>query len=176
MADEDTAGATLVALTAALQEFISNNPASTVGQRLPTDTLCIINPWGDESLVISLSPANGLLIAALNRIIFPERYSAIWHIGAKRLEVIFTAYALSGSSADVIGRSFTFNHNGVEYHCAYDSASPELLLLADAFVPAGPANSSVYRNIGSFRVDIVAIGWPRVWKNEGCRRAHSRDC
>ena len=140
----------------ALQEFLANNPASTVGENSSVNTPCVLNPWGDDSIVFSVTSKDAALIEVINSVTLPERYSAIWHHKTKRLEIIFTAYPLTGALADVIGRSFEFIHKERVYGCSYNSPSDELLLIADSMIPVGPPSSSSYRSMGSFRTFMMS--------------------
>lgn len=56
----------------------------------------------------------------------------------------------------MVGRAFTFTHGGRTYNCMYDGPSAELLTIATSMIPTGPANSSLYRNMGSFRTYTMA--------------------
>ncbi|MER9865894.1 hypothetical protein NKJ35_01620 [Mesorhizobium sp. M0136] len=134
-----------------LKPFLDSNPKSGVKKLTLSgeDVLAVVNPWGDPALIISLEDDDDAIIPALNSLVFPERLSAIFHVGSKQLEVLWTAFALSQNNSQVFGRSFEFYYNNKTYNCGFRKASDELLTISGAMKPIG-ASENGYRNTLSF--------------------------
>jgi hypothetical protein len=134
----------------ALTEFLQSNPTSTVTEfSEPSSCVGIKNLWGDESIAIELNDDN--IINALNNVVLPERYTAIWHKNTNRFEIIFTAYELNEVYSSLPGRHFSFVYQNKEYACKFDKSSSELLTIASHFFTVGPITLSLHRNLGSFK-------------------------
>jgi hypothetical protein len=147
-----------------LKEFLDNNPVASVEEVLePAVAVAIQNPWGDDTIALSLTGAPLETIAALNALILPERYSGVWHRKTQRLEIAFTAFPLPKTYADLPTRKFVFRHDRGEYNCGYGPSSEELLLIAAQFVPKGPQGPTAYRSLPSFRT-YVHQGRPEHYK------------
>jgi hypothetical protein len=145
----------VIAFQAQLADFLSNNPTSSIGKvTTPVESVAVLNPFGDETLALTLTGADVNVIDALNGVILPERYNAIWHRKTQRLEIIFTAFPLPPIYSDLPNRTFVFRHDKGEYKCSYGSSSEILLLIASRFVPKGPQSTSAYRNLASFRAYV----------------------
>ncbi|HTT76463.1 MAG TPA: hypothetical protein VMF50_10845 [Candidatus Binataceae bacterium] len=132
-----------------LAAFLANNQVSTVEiVQIVTETAGVVAvkaPWGDRSMAIQISGDD--LVDALNNLQLPERYTAIWHIDSKLLEVIFTAYPIP---PEIARRAFTFKHNGRCCECSFGDSSERLLLIAANFWPIGPSTTA-FRNLPTFR-------------------------
>lgn len=129
-----------------LATFLANNPASTVEViQIATEFVAVKAPWGDRSMALQVSGDD--LIDALNNVQLPERYTAIWHVDSKLLEVIFTPYPIPSEIAD---RAFAFKHNNLNCECSFGDSSERLLLIADNFRPIG-ASATSFRNLPAFR-------------------------
>ena len=144
---------TVEELKRSLEPFLTDNPSSSIGSLpFPPLATAVIEPWGDSTIAIDLGSQTENLVAALNRVILPERLTGMWHKQTKAFEVIYTAVPLTGSpSAEVYARAFDFNFDGKTYRCEFRDSSPELLLIADAYTAAGPFSSTNHRNLGSFQ-------------------------
>src|ERR1700733_869273 len=80
-------------------------------------------PWNDATLEIQIPEDSTALEEALNNLILPERFSAIWHSDSKRLEIQYTAFPLRGNQTDMEGRKFTFIFRDQKYECQFDKSS-----------------------------------------------------
>lgn len=134
------------------QRFLEANPSASIEEvTLPTrSTIAVKNPWGDESVAIVLPPNCPELEEALNNILLPERYTAIWHKDTKDLEIIWTANALPQSWVEVHGRKFIFGWNGHDFQCEFTRASDRLLVIAEHFEGI-ISSSTAFRNLPSFK-------------------------
>jgi len=136
------------ALIKRLAPFIKNNAVSKVEKpSLPFGVVAVKSPWGDTSIEIVLpSKAKDLnaLIEALNNVVLPERFTALWHVDTQKLEFIYTTYPTH--EAD---RSFVFKHRGSTYECTFGDSSNRLLLIAEAYYGVGPTSTD-YRNLDTF--------------------------
>ncbi len=80
-----------------LAVYLTNNPYSAVTESEPHDPWPFVKkPWGEEAIEIKVPSNNAAFIAAMNDVILPERFAAIWHRDTKELEVIYKAYPLVG--------------------------------------------------------------------------------
>ena len=78
----------------ALADFLTYNPQSSVVVEEDGAT-AIANPWGDDSIYLAIPDQdNRGLIDALNHIILPEQYTALWHRESKAFEIPYTAFPL----------------------------------------------------------------------------------
>ena len=86
---------------ACLKPFLDHNTESLIDERKVPDgkTITVRKPWGDDSLVIDLPSGAVELIDALNNVILPERFNAIYHRDTKSLEFLWTPYPLTGQRA-----------------------------------------------------------------------------
>jgi hypothetical protein len=139
-------------LEKSLEEFRKHNPVASIGDiSEPAVAVAILNPWGDDTMALTLTGASAETITALNGVILAERYSGIWHRKTQRLEIAFTAFPLPSTYEDIPNRKFVFRHDKGEYKCGYGPSSEELLLIAARFVPKGPQGPTAYRSLPSFR-------------------------
>jgi hypothetical protein len=105
--------------------FLENNPTSKIGPGPKADAAFILRPWGDETMTLEIPQGNNEISEILNNVIMPERYSALRHLKTGDLEVIFSAYPLPVSIADVKHRNFRFIYKLLVYSsCGVASQSP----------------------------------------------------
>lgn len=131
-------------------QFLERNPYSSIQtQADEQETLIIASPWGEKEIDI-LIPADDKLSEALNNVLLPKRFKAIWHADTKQLEVIFTAFPLGAEYKDVITRTFSFSFRKVEYECAFAKASDRLLKIAEHTDKVGIGYPDS-RNLWTFR-------------------------
>jgi len=135
-----------------LGEFLVSNPISTVDWVSAKRDPCIgvIRPWGEIGLTVFLPSEENELTRALNSLILPERFTAIWHKDSKDLEIIWTAFSLEPNYDDIKERSFKFQFEGNEYECGFGESSDRLLVIAENALPIGESNTG-HRNLASFR-------------------------
>ncbi|MGX1353507.1 hypothetical protein AB7M49_007128 [Bradyrhizobium elkanii] len=133
--------------------FLKANPDSKISHFTSSKGVLrhyIDKPWNDESLVLFLTQQNAQNLAdAINPVVLPQRFSAIWHSDTKDFEVIWTAFRLAGPSREQADRKFDFSLNGKTYRCEFGESSERLLAIAEAFVQVRGTVSS-YRNLISF--------------------------
>jgi hypothetical protein len=140
-------------VTQDLASFLGSNPEVKVqlsegDLQIPLVTM----PWGDPSVVIKVPSIGGdydELVAALNSLLLPPRLSALYHRDQRRLEVIFTARALSPNLKEIDGRKFDFHFKGGALKCHFGGSSDRLLAIAaNALFPQNSATR--YRSLASF--------------------------
>jgi len=145
-----------------LAPFLKNNPTSKIERvDFPGEGVAVTSPWGDTSLELFLPSKPEPLIQALNSVILPERFTAIWHLDTKSLEVIYTVYGIEEKD-----RSFAFTFNDVTYECTYGDSSDRLLLLAEHYFPIAARSVTDYRNLDDYSDYVLAEkgikGVPRI--------------
>ncbi|HML91757.1 hypothetical protein [Methyloceanibacter sp.] len=129
--------------------FLQSNSGSSIEPVGAPDSkdFVIANPWSDSSLEFLITQDKHEYIAnALNTLILPKRFSAIWHKDSKDFEIIWTAFINRKSVKELNGREFTFTYDGKPYKCEFSACSDELIVLADAFQPVSATNTQ-YRNL-----------------------------
>ena len=131
----------------ALKTFLEQNPSATLAE--DPKGILVKTPWGDPSLAFRLPTQPDTLIASLNRLVLPERLSAVWHRENRQLEVIWTALRLSPSQAELVGRVFDFSYRGQIHTCRFGQSSADLLAIAASVRPQGTSNTD-YRNMQSY--------------------------
>jgi len=136
-----------------LAPFLAANPYSKIEETTfkQQTRLVIQKPWGDASLAIGLQGDTKTLAAALNQLVLPPRFSALWHGDTKDFEVIFTAWKLAGSYADMIGRKFVFNFGKRDYTCEFSDSSARLLTIARDTIHISGSDTG-HRNLLSFEM------------------------
>lgn len=128
-----------------LKGFKKLNPKSSVEKKGPN--LVINRPWNDESVSLVFNARNKDIPSALNKVILPEAFNAVYHTDTKELEVIFTIFPQDGK--DEL-HSFEFDLEGLKYQCKFAEASKRLMLIASSFKRSGPASTTTYRGLTEF--------------------------
>jgi hypothetical protein len=139
-----------------LQQFLINNAWSkVVNEKIDgsDETLDYLSkPWGDESLQL-IFPTEKLeldtFMLELEDLILPRRFSALYHVASRRLEVIWTALKIPSSIEEISNRSFKFCFSGNEHECYFGPSSDRILLVAKNLQQVGPADTNL-RNMHSF--------------------------
>lgn len=129
-----------------LATFLANNPYSQMTtlksekDRIPA----VSKPWNDESLMLLLLPQSKMkVIDALNNLILPPRFSAIYHTDINTIEYIYTRLKQDDS---IVSRRFTFNLDNKHYSCKFDKASERLMLLVSCFARTQDTRTN-FRNL-----------------------------
>lgn len=126
-----------------LEPFLKQNPYSKIQKK--GKTYYVTNPWDDESLSFAVErDSQADLIAALNNLILPLRFTALYHTDSNTMEYIFT---LLGKNSFYLSRQFEFTIDGKTYYCRFKDASERLLLLSKLFRPTGEESTTEYRNL-----------------------------
>ena len=126
-----------------LEPFLKNNPFSSV--REEGKDYVISNPWGDDTITFLLIKENkSELIDALNNVILPPRFTAIYHLDSNTMEYIFTVIKKDSPYAS---REFKFILDGKTYNCQFKSSSERLTTLSKSFMPVEEESSTSYRNL-----------------------------
>jgi hypothetical protein len=138
--------------------FLKNNPASNIGEiETKTEPIIVIQKaWNDPSFVLKIPSDDASLREALNNIYLPERFTGIWHIDTKDLEIIWTAFPLDPLWREIPGRSFKFKFDAIEYVCEFTHSSDRLLAIAECVRPVTSSKTS-FRNLESFRTHTVLV-------------------
>ena len=134
-----------------LARFLDQHQNSSLAQVSQPEgmRLAIIKPWGDESLALVIPENFNDLVEALNGVILPQRYSALWHRDTQDFEILWTAFP--PSLPDIPNRSFRFIWREKEYLCEFAQSSERALLIAKSYEAVGTSTSN-YRNLTSFKV------------------------
>lgn len=140
-----------------LKNFLEQNQFSEIKEqaegkeRGPDESgFCVASPWGDPTIEVRIPTDYSALFEALNNVLLPERFAAIWHLDTKLFEIIYTAFPLRGTQEDVSKRKFTFRFDGKDYDCKFDKSSGRLLTIAEHYVWKSMSLTN-HRNLQSFR-------------------------
>lgn len=133
---------TLDSIKQNLTTFFENNPEAEL--KAGPDGPAIAKPWGDSTVEILLSGDDSELLACLNSVRLPPRFSAIVHLDSNDVEFIWTTFPVE---EEIRGRSFEFRFCGNSLACRFGDASERLLAIARAFRPMGAVNETAYRNL-----------------------------
>ena len=128
-----------------LADFELNNPLSSI--KAHEKGIVINRPWDDNTIALQVPWDDVELHDALNGVLLPPVFTAIYHLAERSLEFIYTAHPIS---EEFRGRSFAFHLLGREYPCDFAPASQVLQKLAQTFIPNGPSSETNYRNLSSF--------------------------
>ncbi|MBL4751135.1 MAG: hypothetical protein JKX71_11250 [Amylibacter sp.] len=147
------------AITSLLSTFFEKNPESKLeeveNEGDQKKDIHLVSPWGDTTLVVILPNEEKeclLLIEALNSVWLPNKFSAIMHNEDRIMEVVWTAYSLRTTAAEIANRNFNFEWNGQVRKCEYKEASSELLKIAGNCFPVSNSSNTEHRNIISFHL------------------------
>jgi hypothetical protein len=127
--------------------FLQRNPVATVTTR--GNEVHVEKPWGDSTLSLVARQDDEDLFDALNNVLLPPRFTAIWHKDTKDLEIIWTALPVG---QELKARSFSFRLDSSEFKCRFAESSKRLLSIAKCFRPISPATNTNHRNLDSFRL------------------------
>jgi hypothetical protein len=109
------------------------------------ESVRILNPWRDDTFALETKSEKADDLAdALNYLIPPPRFSAVFHVDQKRAEFIYTYLP---PDHELSSRKFKFVFEDLTVYCEFGRASERLLRLASAFKPTGPPKRSYYRNL-----------------------------
>jgi hypothetical protein len=124
----------------------------------------IYQPWNDDSIALLVGPDNPKPLAdALNALILPQRFSAIWHKDTKDFEVVWTAFKLSGPAIEIADRKFDFRFGNKVYKCEFGDSSPRLMEIAHASIQIKGTETG-YRNLISLEMYSMNSGQDRLDK------------
>lgn len=132
--------------------FLKENPISSIdevesgGQKF----LGIKTPWGEESFVLAIEEDVRELAVALEHVLLPERFTAVYHRDTKDMEFIWTARKLSQKWEEVSDRSFSYLRGDRTYTCEFARSSDRVLRIAQCFRPILSDTGARYRNLISF--------------------------
>lgn len=142
--------ATIEEASKALAPFLESNPASTLEQE--GERILVRKPWGDPSMILDLGECDDeSIVAQLNALMLPSRFSALYHEDEHAWEFIYIAYT-DGMirDANLDERKFDFTFRGKDYVCAWDASSDRLLTLASIVRPAEAPVATSYRNLPNY--------------------------
>jgi hypothetical protein len=116
-----------------LTVFLNRNPDAKIEKQ--DDVYYVMNVWNADSISFIIEhQTQSELISALNNLIFPPRFTGIFHVDTNTMEYIYT---LLDNNNPYLSRQFEFTIEGKTYHCGFNDASPRLLLLGKLFRPIG---------------------------------------
>lgn len=125
-----------------LGPFLAANPEARF--KRAEGQAIIGTPWGDTTVEIVVPEENDELVASLNAVFLPPRYTAIFHRDSGDLEVIWGPVPRVFEERS---RAFEFRFEGKTYQCKYGEASSRLLRIAEFSRPSGPGPETSYRNL-----------------------------
>jgi hypothetical protein len=96
--------------------------------------IAIVKPWEESGIAIFLQHDKAALANALNNLILPVPFTAIYHKDTRELEVIWTAYPIGGASVEVLERKFDIEFEGVKHGCNFGGSSARLLTIATSAI------------------------------------------
>ena len=134
-----------------LARFLEHNPHARIAKR--GHEFYVERPWNDESVTFVLRH-EAELVRALNKLVLPPRFTAIYHLESKTVEYIYTVI---DSDDPCCKREFKFVLSGRPYLCKYGKASEELLTLSKHFRRTGRETSTEHRNLTLLR---EYVGFP----------------
>ena len=139
-----------------LKTFLTSNPSSKIEERdADDDTVVVKSPWGDDTIEIVIPDEDDGLWSALNSLILPPRFSAIYHVDYKKLEIIYSAFPLDDAQKEVVIRSFDFEFDGKTYRCRFGKSSEKLMVIAEHTKYIGMGYTQ-HRNMLSFTYYVTA--------------------
>lgn len=169
MADEENK--VIQQYRSSFESFLRSNPGSRIVEKPRQESKVeywIEDPWGDKTLGIKIphgdADETAALAECLNGLHLPPRFSAIRHIAAGQLEVIWTAYKLQAVSEEAASRDFIFTFQGVRRRCNFGHSSTVLLKLAKHCYPVSIPNHTEHRNIVSLHFYANGIERPNLDK------------
>ncbi len=121
------------------------------GEQLPL--FMLKHPWNDPTLILAVPPSIESaqeLAEVLDRVDLPEKYSGIFHIETKSLEIFWTAFKVRTKHEEVAARSFNIWWRGEKRNCRFAPASDDAKTLARYTFPQAAASQTEHRNIMSF--------------------------
>lgn len=133
-----------------LKTFLTNNPYSEI-EHVEKFTI-ISKPWNDDSLIFILLPRlKRKLINALNSLILPPRFTAVYHIDKATMEYIYTRLKIDDA---LLSREFVFYLDNKQYLCKFDKASERVMTLVDAYARAKDSRTD-FRNLIYLEEDTI---------------------
>lgn len=131
--------------------FLLANPQSRIVafESEGDERLIVTRPWGDQSLAFAIPDDDGELVAALNSLYLPPRYTAIYHKNDRALEVIWTAWKLDEGQQELEGRKFRLDLQTSSHECEFGPSSESLTEIAKHFLPVEISRTG-FRNLHSF--------------------------
>ncbi|HIH96390.1 MAG TPA: hypothetical protein HA348_02685, partial [Thermoplasmata archaeon] len=134
-----------------LKLFLKHNPYSKVQRKKKAHY--VVNLWNDRSIAFILKGASQSdLIAALNNLILPTRFTALYHLDSNTMEYIYT---LLPKNDPCLSRQFNFVMDDEDYRCKFGDASDRLLTLSKFFRKTGEETRTDHRNLLPFRLYIM---------------------
>lgn len=133
-----------------LSGFLTHNKGITA-RKHDDNTYILEGLWEDETIELFYRQDDEKLRHALNNIYLPPRYSAIYHVDTRRLEVLYTVFTSGMSKDEISSRSFDFDHAGHTYSCKFEKTSDRCMLLAKDFLPTDSITYSNFRNLNSYK-------------------------
>ena len=125
-----------------LRPFLNENPHSSLKET--KGRFFIVMPWNDRTVRLRVTNENRDLIDALNQIVLPPRFTAIWHRDSRDLEVIWGAIPRSRPECQ---RSFRFHFDGQDYICEFASASERLNRIVECASALEAVSDTNFRNL-----------------------------
>jgi len=128
-----------------LAKFLKHNPHAEIVKR--KQYFHVQKPWNDESVSFILRQEDKL-VEALNKLVLPPRFTAIYHLESKTIEYIYTVL---DNDDPCCNREFKFVLSGKRYLCKYGESSKELLTLSKHFRRTGQQTLTGHRNLTILR-------------------------
>jgi hypothetical protein len=158
---EAATDAEIEAAKALFSPYLAANAPSTI-QRVARGAegtrMAIVKPWDEAGIAIFLPADPKPLADALNNLVLPAPFTAIYHTDERKMEVIWTAYPIGGSMLELLDRKFTVDFEGTQHACSFGDSSDRLLKIAGNWTPIGVSDTQ-HRNLQSYSQHVK-------WKKE----------
>jgi hypothetical protein len=132
-----------------LRPFLEANPTAS----LNTEAFgfpAVLGPWGDASIAFRVDEGRSELLDALNGVILPPTFSALYHPEEQSYEFTWSAFK-SDTSEELgwIGRSFDVHFGAETIKCEWAPSSSKLLEIVRATI-LRESSSSNWRNLYNY--------------------------
>ena len=126
--------------------FVQNNKLKISTDK--NDNIVLENVWEDDSILLVFNKAESFV--GFDKILMHNKLLALFHNnpGEQDYEFIYQPLLKTNSC---IGRSFTFNYEGHEFHAKYDEPTEIFEKIARSFRRCKPESDSNFRNLLLFR-------------------------
>jgi hypothetical protein len=125
-----------------LAQFLAHNSSARCRQH--GDVWEILGPWNDATVSLRVRETDTQLVEALNAVHLPPRFTALWHLDSRHMEVIWT-FLPAGS--EYPGRRLEFRFKDRIYKCEFAKASDRLMQIATSARPVDSPSATLYRNL-----------------------------
>lgn len=132
-----------------LRLFLESNPTAALDEE-EFGFPAILRPWGDPSIAFRFDELRPGLIEALNGIVLPPTFSALYHRETRSYEFTWSAFKKDTSDeVEWIGRAFDAHFDGDVITCEWGQSSPALIeIVRSTMLREGSASN--WRNLYNY--------------------------